>query len=368
MEVLNILECIFNSIFSIYVIISFIISGKNLFLNTSESDRNNTVAENTYNELKWKEKVETIIKLVTAIVAVVIIIWIVVKMKNWYWMIIIIGIPKYLEGVVAAYQSIEIISGVVKSKDKGKLSSNELASITVVSSVIYFFKIQNIFAKIIEKVELYTETYRSDILIILLYFFAFSIYIFLICSLTSEMTITIIGVIKKICERWPWTNEIKKVEDSCISKIGKTVSVKSFLIFQWEHIGRWNGYVKWIRYLLLPFAFVIDIIFLIIRVLIYTVIWYSIGYICILIRLIKKTLDKLSNWILDLSDKRIVAISFRIALIMALVCIVVMNRYQPIFKEQEASTAVLEFVASAIIIPVIFEWINSAKNNHQEER
>ena len=145
MEVLNILECIFNSIFSIYVIISFIISGKNLFLNTSESDRNNTVAENTYNELKWKEKVETIIKLVTAIVAVVIIIWIVVKMKNWYWMIIIIGIPKYLEGVVAAYQSIEIISGVVKSKDKGKLSSNELASITVVSSVIYFFKIQNIF-------------------------------------------------------------------------------------------------------------------------------------------------------------------------------------------------------------------------------
>lgn len=147
----------------------------------------------------------------------------------------------------------------------------------------------------------------------------------------------------------------------------QVTTIGIFLIFQWEHIGRWNGYVKWIRYLLLPFAFVIDIIFLIIRVLIYTVIWYSIGYICILIRLIKKTLDKLSNWISDLSDKRIVAISFRIALIMALVCIVVMNRYQPIFKEQEARTAVLEFVASAIIIPVIFEWINSAKNNHQEE-
>lgn len=48
---------------------------------------------------------------------------------------------------------------------------------------------------------------------------------------------------------------------------------------------------------------------------------------------------------------------------MALVCTVVFNRYQPIFRMQEASTAVLEFIASAIIIPIIFEWISSFKNN-----
>lgn len=331
MEVLNVLECIFNGIFPIYVIILTIVSGKNLFSNNSVSDRNSGIVENTHNEYKWKEKAEAIIKLVAAIVAVVIIIWIAVKMKNWYWIIIVLVIPKCLEGVVATYQSIGIIGGVVKSKDKGKLSSKELTSIIVVSYVIYFLKLQNVFARLIEKIELHMENYLSDILIIIFYFLAFSIYIFLICSFVAEMTITIVGMLKKICERRPWKNKVKKVENYCISKIGKTASVKSFLIFQWEYIGEWNGYVKWIRYLVLPFAFVIDIILLIIRVLIYTVIWYSIGYVCVLVRMLKKTLDKLANWVLELSDKRIVAISFRIALIMALVCIVVMNRYQPIF-------------------------------------
>lgn len=79
--------------------------------------------------------------------------------------------------------------------------------------------------------------------------------------------------------------------------------------------------------------------------------------------MVKKTVNRISNWILGLSDKRVVVISFRIALIMALICIVILNRYQSIFKMKDASTAVLEFVASAIIIPVVFEWINSVKNN-----
>lgn len=79
--------------------------------------------------------------------------------------------------------------------------------------------------------------------------------------------------------------------------------------------------------------------------------------------MIKKTLNSFSNWLSELSDKRIVAISFRIALILALICIVVLNRYQPIFRMQEANTSIFEFVASAIIIPIVFEWINSIKNN-----
>ena len=90
----------------------------------------------------------------------------------------------------------------------------------------------------------------------------------------------------------------------------------------------------------------------------------SIGCVCLLFRMINKSLNKLINWLLDLSDKKVISISFRISLIMALVCTVVFNRYQPIFRIQESSTAVLEFIASAIIIPIIFEWINYFKNNH----
>ena len=48
---------------------------------------------------------------------------------------------------------------------------------------------------------------------------------------------------------------------------------------------------------------------------------------------------------------------------MALVLVVILNRYQSIFKIGDANTAILEFVASAIIIPVVFEWISSIKSN-----
>jgi fructose-specific phosphotransferase system IIC component len=89
----------------------------------------------------------------------------------------------------------------------------------------------------------------------------------------------------------------------------------------------------------------------------------SVGYIFILARMVKKTLNRIANWLLGLSDKRIVVISFRIGIIMALVLVVILNRYQSIFKLEDANTAILEFVASAIIIPVAFEWISSSNSN-----
>ncbi len=74
------------------------------------------------------------------------------------------------------------------------------------------------------------------------------------------------------------------------------------------------------------------------------------------------------NWILDISDRKLVGISFRMAIISALVIMVVSDRYKPIFTLYEESTAILEFLASAIIIPVTFEWINSRtyKKNIEE--
>ena len=114
--------------------------------------------------------------------------------------------------------------------------------------------------------------------------------------------------------------------------------------------------------MLLPITFILDIILLCVNALV-SFMSSAVGYIFLLARMIKKTLNRISNWILGLSDKRIVAISFRIGIILALVLVVILNRYQSIFKIGDANTAILEFVASAIIIPVVFEWISSIKSN-----
>ncbi len=172
----------------------------------------------------------------------------------------------------------------------------------------------------------------------------------------------VLCLLKKIYELLPWKNKIRSWGDLWINKIDKPIGWKSTLIWQWKTIGGWKAIVRWVRYLLLPITFILDIILLCVNVLL-SFMSSSVGYIFILARMVKKTLNRIANWLLGLSDKRIVAISFRIGLIMALVLVVILNRYQPIFKIGDANTEILEFVASAIIIPVVFEWISSIKRN-----
>lgn len=60
-----------------------------------------------------------------------------------------------------------------------------------------------------------------------------------------------------------------------------------------------------------------------------------------------------------ISDRQLVAISFRFATVFSIASVVIINRIDSIFNHAEACTAILEFVASAIVIPIIYVWINT---------
>ena len=109
---------------------------------------------------------------------------------------------------------------------------------------------------------------------------------------------------------------------------------------------------------------VVDACWVIVKML-WSFVITSIGYIFLILRLIKRTIGKVTAWVNNLLDRRLVATSFRVALIATLAITVVTNRYTPLLRESEISTEVLEFVASTILIPVIFEWISSTKNKKQ---
>ena len=95
---------------------------------------------------------------------------------------------------------------------------------------------------------------------------------------------------------------------------------------------------------------------------VYAILRRIIGYILSLIVLLRNSILKGVLWILQLTTKRAVAIIFRISIILALIFVVAWNRYHPFFRLFDSSTAVFEFIASAIIIPIMFEWIISAKH------
>ena len=246
--------------------------------------------------------------------------------------------------------------------DTGMLSFKERTAINTLAYVLWFLGLYQIFEKAIEKIASCSNAYLSDVIIVLIYVIAFYFYIFFICSLLPEIIFSTIKLLKKIYEVLPWKTKIKSWGDLWIDKIDKPIGWKSVLIWQWKTIGEWKFIVRWVRYLLLPITFILDIILLCVNALV-SLMGSAVGYIFVLARMIKKTLNRISNWILGISDKRIVAISFRIGIILALSFVVILNRYQPIFKIRDANTAILEFVASAIIIPVVFEWISSIKCN-----
>ena len=362
MIILNVLERIFNILFTISIIISAIVGMKKMFASSSQESTESNVSDNENNKSSWKDNLKLAIILSAIVVLIVGVVFIVINIKNLYWLIIFISVPTYLEQITGTYQSFGIVEKVVKSSNNGKLSFKEQVAIKTLAYALWFLGIYKIFEKVIANSYACTNVYLSDMSVALIYVLAFYLYIFFICSLLPELIFSAIRLLKKIFAILPWKSKIKSCGDFWVNKIEKPIAFKSTLISQWETIGKWKLFIRWIRYLLLPITFVLDIIIMLINVMI-SFISSSVGYFFVLARMVKKTVNRISNWTLGLSDKRVVVISFRIALIMALICIVILNRYQSIFKMEDASTAVFEFVASAIIIPVVFEWINSVKNN-----
>jgi len=57
-----------------------------------------------------------------------------------------------------------------------------------------------------------------------------------------------------------------------------------------------------------------------------------------------------------------------LSIIAAFVFIVITNRITPIFTNNEAYTTILEFVSSAIIIPVIFDGISAMKDGRKRKK
>lgn len=362
MIILNFLENIFRFLLPVALIISTIDGGKRIFSSSLENGTEREGAENKNNTSGWEKKVKYAIIISAIALFIVGIVFIIFNIKKLYWLPLFLGLPTYLERITSAYQSLGIVEKVVKSGDAGMLSFKERTAINTLAYVLWFLGLCQIFEKAIEKIASCSNAYLSDVIIVLIYGVVFYSYIFFICSLLPGVIFSAIKLLKKIYEVLPWKTKIKSWGDLWIDKIDKPIGWKSVLIWQWKTIGEWKFIVRWVRYLLLPITFILDIILLCVNALV-SFMGSAVGYIFVLARMIKKTLNRISNWILGLSDKRIVAISFRIGIILALSLVVILNRYQPIFRIRGANTAILEFVASAIIIPVVFEWISSIKCN-----
>ena len=205
----------------------------------------------------------------------------------------------------------------------------------------------------------------SDMLYILSYVMLLFLYSFLVCALLpvplvflSKIMITLNAVIRD-------KTRLFKVGNFFIKQIDRN-NLKDLLTLKIiESSKRRYGLLYIITLIFIPILIGIDVSLIVLRVL-YSFLLEAIGYVFLFLKVIKKAVGKTVIWINNLSDRRLVATSFRVALIMTLALTVSINRYTPLLRAYDASTGVLEFVAGTILIPVIFEWIASNKTKQNK--
>lgn len=250
-----------------------------------------------------------------------------------------------------------IITGNTKNGDMGIKDFASILVFTTISIMLYGFKI-------IEKVMVFGTTCKSivagDFTVALTIFLTISTNVMLICTL-MVLPIKILTKIMQSISKETLLYIFNQVNEKTGELIFDTKSTKTLTALLSRAISSKSKTIKKVLlcFLIIPvvlidviYIFLTQIVFLIGSMLYYTV---------LIVKQLVEAIYKICTRMLSVSGKTVVAISFRIAVIVGLSYIVITNRYIPVFRNNEASTTVAEFISSTIIIPLILEGLLSFK-------
>ncbi len=314
MIIIDTLEKIFNILLPISLLTVAFTGVKQKIL--EDSKKTKEVASDDIGTC-WKSNVETFMAILSIIflLGVIIFLWIKCKIS---WILIACAFPVYIQNIIEAYISIGIVRDVISVPQKEKLSIREKNAIGTVAYIVWLCGVFNIFEKILDKVEKIENAISWDMFMTLSYVFLEFIYIFFICALFPNLIFFAITILKKINRFIPLKHKFQKYENYFIERCDKSIKINSLVIKCIDKIIKRGLINKLIGSFFLPISFCSDIIVSSFLSLI-TMMRSVIGYLFLLFRLLKRTMNKITRWISQLSDRRIVAMSFRIAFIMALV-------------------------------------------------
>lgn len=248
-----------------------------------------------------------------------------------------------------------IIIGNTNDSEMDIRDFSSIVILALISVMLYEFKI-------IDKIVAFAQTCNSivvgDFILAVTLFTSMSICILFICSLAIFPLQAIANIIQK-GKKGKSEKILNRIEQKARKAISEQVSTKTLTEALKLKIQSKSIIIQKVllSFLYLP-VLIIDILFIFVLQIVY--LFESIlCYIFLLLRQITDVIYNINKWILSLSVKTVIAIAFRVAIIFGLIYTVGVNRYSPIFRNDEESTAVTEFIASSIIIPLILEWLLS---------
>ena len=347
--IINIAKTIFTWSFVISLFLS-------IFIDLNKKDRSSLQHSKEDETSKIESVITTIIVLITIATIIGVFLLIIFKYEKLRWITALAGIPLYLSYVVGTYSSVGIIRNLVQIESKDRLSARENWAIQTISYVLFFIDVYKLPTKLMDFLKNIENNMIYDLLYITSYIGTLFLYTFLICALLSRPMILLSKLLIKLNGFLRSKTKIFKIGDFFVKEIDKN-NLKRPILLKLVGVMKMRCKVLYVLvWVLSPILIIIDVCLFVLQIL-HSFLFECIGYLLLLLRMIKRTLGKLMLRINNLLDRKLVATSFRVALIVTLTLTVIVNRYTPLLKEYDASTGVLEFVSSAILIPVIFQWI-----------
>ena len=363
LDFLGDIYCVAFFVYIIYLVIRYIFS---FFIIPKKNQHiEKTHAKNSFDDTY--ANIRTMFGLISLIVVVILL----VTNSNYSWVLLIIIIPWYIKFFGGVYASTNIIKNIIKSPKGTETNLLEKSAILFVGTFLFYFENLDLWSKLFSWMDSSITGVALDILKCVIMVFICFYNVFFISILFTIPSIFILKSVEKFirflsAHTSVWCRKMIAKEDKAIvsnkslfSLLTRNIKTKR-LNNDKAQVGLWS--------ILIPFVIILDLMYAFISTLFSILVIAPFSYTLVFIRLLKNTFLDFCSWFCSRSDRIIIAFSFRLSIIAAFVFIVITNRITPIFTYNEAYTTILEFVSSAIIIPVIFDGISAMKDGRNRKK
>lgn len=303
-------------------------------------------------EKKWKSRFSFFILILAFIVASILVIASV--FRRIIWIIVPITILMCLERINQAYASLAVLGETINKRGLDALSKRETDAIIMLTTALMMFNLFKVPQHLVQLSMRIPNEIASDWVTILVLVQIITLIIFLIgvlLMLPFKAIVRLVRWIKQKTINWKIGTLVDKYK--AFQRMMSWDDFLSVRLIEW--ILKKASFMRFF-FLLLAITVPVDVCIKIV-VLCLETLSIIVEYPFIIIRRVGKTITRLARWLGGVSDRKVINIIFRIAFVISISLIVIVNRYASFLHNTEAGTGILEFIASAIVIPMIFTWI-----------
>lgn len=319
-----------------------------------------TIEENSEEKIeveqKWKRTMRNVLVTLT-ILSIGVLCFVVVINKALAIILFPCSLLYYLEQFNKASYDVEVVQNAFKQSAAEPLSLAEWNSLVGIAAFLCFVNLYKIPSKIIIQIQNIEKDELSDFILIVFLILISTIYIFVIGIVFFSLIKNMILLFESLFKKRKWKRG-KRIYNYMVDESKKSVFKEYKCILFCERMKHNKS--------IIVIAIIPIIILDVLQKMFYVLYRLVLSCIINLIIFLKRTmmlLKNISKKIGETSDRCIAIIFFRISFVLSVMSLVVYNRYYPLLKEYVNGTASLEFVSSAIVIPILFSWIIDLKNN-----